>query len=277
MPAPARAVGVSFSARRRRRRWWPRRWGCRCRTRHWRRRGNRSGWTWPGARPGRWWNCRQRGSRRGRISPRVAAQRDGGPRGVRRLDEPAAARACDCAARACAADRRGLDRHNRTVPRLVDALPNGPVGHPTVRVFLAGGVPEVMLHLRELGLLDEKCLTVTRRDAGPFLDWWETSERAAAVARAAACTGRHRPGRCDHESRAGAGARPDHDRDVSARQSRPGGLGHQEHGDRCRAWWTPTASTARPGPARVFTTEKAAIAAIKGQGATKVRPGDCSC
>src|SRR5438105_10348119 len=31
---------------------------------------------------------------------------------------------------------------NLKVPRLVDALPNGPVGHPTVRVFLAGGVPE---------------------------------------------------------------------------------------------------------------------------------------
>ena len=26
--------------------------------------------------------------------------------------------------------------------------------HPTVRAFLAGGVPEVMLHLRALGLLD---------------------------------------------------------------------------------------------------------------------------
>src|SRR5262249_57063464 len=50
---------------------------------------------------------------------------------------------------------------NRRVPRLVDALPNGPVGHPTVRVFLAGGVPEVMLHLRRLGLLDESCLTLT--------------------------------------------------------------------------------------------------------------------
>src|SRR5205085_9169948 len=35
---------------------------------------------------------------------------------------------------------------NRKVPRLVDALPNGPEGHVTVRVFLAGGVPEVMLH-----------------------------------------------------------------------------------------------------------------------------------
>ena len=39
---------------------------------------------------------------------------------------------------------------NRAVPRLVSVLPNGPVHHPTVRVFLAGGVPEVMLHLRQL-------------------------------------------------------------------------------------------------------------------------------
>jgi putative YjhG/YagF family dehydratase len=63
---------------------------------------------------------------------------------------------------------------NRRTPRLVDALPNGPVGHPTVRVFLAGGVPEVMLHLRELGLLDEDCLTVTGQTLGKTLDWWQT-------------------------------------------------------------------------------------------------------
>ena len=53
---------------------------------------------------------------------------------------------------------------NRQVPRLVDALPNGPVGHPTVRVFLAGGVPEVMLHLRRLGLLDSNAPDRHRRD-----------------------------------------------------------------------------------------------------------------
>src|SRR5207302_426118 len=45
---------------------------------------------------------------------------------------------------------------NRRVPRLVDVLPNGPRNHPTVRVFLAGGVPEVMLHLRRQRLLDER-------------------------------------------------------------------------------------------------------------------------
>ncbi len=70
---------------------------------------------------------------------------------------------------------------NRTVPRLVDVLPNGPVGHPTVRVFLAGGVPEVLLHLRELGCLNEDVLTTTGEPLGSNLDWWASSERRARV------------------------------------------------------------------------------------------------
>jgi putative YjhG/YagF family dehydratase len=65
----------------------------------------------------------------------------------------------------------------REVPRLVDVLPNGPVGHPTVRVFLAGGVPEVMLHLRHLNLLDLDCRTVSCEPLSEILDWWEGSER----------------------------------------------------------------------------------------------------
>ena len=68
---------------------------------------------------------------------------------------------------------------NRRVPRLVSVLPNGPVHHPTVRVFLAGGVPEVMLHLRALGLLALDALTVTGRTLGSVLEGWETSERRA--------------------------------------------------------------------------------------------------
>ncbi|HXT13967.1 MAG TPA: YjhG/YagF family D-xylonate dehydratase [Candidatus Angelobacter sp.] len=68
---------------------------------------------------------------------------------------------------------------NRRVPRLVSVLPNGPVHHPTVRVFLAGGVPEVMLHLRRLGLLHTDVLTVTGKTLGENLDWWEKSERRA--------------------------------------------------------------------------------------------------
>ena len=68
---------------------------------------------------------------------------------------------------------------NRRVPRIVDVLPNGPVHHPTVRAFLAGGVPEVMLHLREFGLLDLSALTVTGRTLGENLAAWEKSERRA--------------------------------------------------------------------------------------------------
>ncbi len=66
---------------------------------------------------------------------------------------------------------------NRQVVRLVDVLPNGPVGHPTVRVFLAGGVPEVMLHLRALGLLDLSVLTATGDPLETVLAGWERSER----------------------------------------------------------------------------------------------------
>jgi len=66
---------------------------------------------------------------------------------------------------------------NRQVPRLVDALPNGPRGFATVQVFLAGGVPEAMLALRPTGLLDESVRTVTGETLGACLDWWKESER----------------------------------------------------------------------------------------------------
>ena len=66
---------------------------------------------------------------------------------------------------------------NRRVPRLVDVLPNGPKQHPTVRVFLAGGVPEVMLHLRDLGLLHTEVMTVSGQTLEQVLEWWRHSER----------------------------------------------------------------------------------------------------
>jgi putative YjhG/YagF family dehydratase len=68
-------------------------------------------------------------------------------------------------------------RVNRSVPRLVDVLPNGPKHFATVQVFLAGGTPEVMLHLRDLGLLRLDARTVTGRTLGENLEWWERSER----------------------------------------------------------------------------------------------------
>jgi putative YjhG/YagF family dehydratase len=72
-------------------------------------------------------------------------------------------------------------RVNHSVPRLVDALPNGPRNHPTVQVFLAGGVPEVMLHLRRAGLLNTSAMTVAGETLGTTLDWWEQSERRSRL------------------------------------------------------------------------------------------------
>ena len=72
-------------------------------------------------------------------------------------------------------------RINRQVPRLVDALPNGPKHHPTVQVFLAGGVPEVMLHLRRAGLLDTGVPTVSGLTLDAQLDAWESSSRRARL------------------------------------------------------------------------------------------------
>jgi putative YjhG/YagF family dehydratase len=66
---------------------------------------------------------------------------------------------------------------NRNIPRLVDALPNGPSNYATVQVFLAGGTPEVMLHLRRAGQLDTSVRTATGETLGANLDWWEQSER----------------------------------------------------------------------------------------------------
>ena len=70
---------------------------------------------------------------------------------------------------------------NRSVPRLVDALPNGPTNFATVQVFLAGAVPEVMLHLRRARLLDTSVRTVTGDTLDANLNWWEQSERRRSL------------------------------------------------------------------------------------------------
>ena len=76
------------------------------------------------------------------------------------------------------------NRVNRATPRLVDALPNGPRNHPTVQVFMAGGVPEVMLHLRRMGLLDTRRRSPSpARRSDTMLDWWEAASAGARRAR----------------------------------------------------------------------------------------------
>ena len=58
------------------------------------------------------------------------------------------------------------DEINRMVPRIVDVLPNGPNNYTTAQLFLAGGVPEIMVKLKEKNLLDLQVLTVTGQTIG---------------------------------------------------------------------------------------------------------------
>ena len=162
---------------------------------------------------------------------------------------------------------------NRRVPRLVDVLPNGPVGHPTVRVFLAGGVPEVMLHLRRLGLLDERCLTVAGQPLGALLDWWEGSDRRRAMReRLRAADGIDADDVIMDPERARA-------RGLTSTVTFPRGNLAPEGSVIKSTAIDPSVVDAdgvyrKTGPARVFTRERDAIAAIKSRGDDRLKPGD---
>lgn len=159
---------------------------------------------------------------------------------------------------------------NRKVPRLVDALPNGPRNHPTVQVFLAGGVPEVMLHLRDRGLLELDALTVTGEPLSKSLEWWENSERRAALRQLLASQEGVDPAGVIHsiESAGRAGL-------TSTVCFPTGNLA--PHGSVIKSTSIdPSVIDAdgvyrKTGPARVFISESAAIEAIKNGG---IQAGD---
>jgi putative YjhG/YagF family dehydratase len=162
---------------------------------------------------------------------------------------------------------------NRQVPRFVSVLPNGPVPHPTVRLFLAGGVPEVMLHLRRLGHLQLDALTAVGLPLGEVLDWWEKSERRKLVRD---CL------------RQRDGVDPD-EVIIPPAEARRRGLTSTvcfPTGNLCPEGSVIKATAIDPtvvdadgvyrktGPARVFTSEREAIAAIKGQHKQPLKLGD---
>jgi putative YjhG/YagF family dehydratase len=164
-------------------------------------------------------------------------------------------------------------RVNRATPRLVDALPNGPRNHPTVQVFMAGGVPEVMLHLRRMGLLNDQVVTVAGEPLSAVLDWWETSDRRKAA--------RERLRDAD-------GVDPD-DVIMSADKARRRGVTSTlvfatgnvaPEGSVIKATAIDPVVIDRDGvyrhrgPARVFTSEAEAITAVKGMTDTPVREND---
>ena len=164
-------------------------------------------------------------------------------------------------------------RVNRTIPRIVDVLPNGPSNHPTVRVFLAGGVPEVMLHLRKMGVLNEDCLTVSMKPLGEMLDWWEKSERRRIL----------RGKLFDLD-----GIDPDEvimsperakEKGLTSTTAFPmGNLAPQGSVVKSTAIDPGVVDSdgvyRKIGPAKVFTSEIDAITAIKGKGPNPIKPGN---
>jgi putative YjhG/YagF family dehydratase len=162
---------------------------------------------------------------------------------------------------------------NRAVPRLVDVLPNGPVNHPTLGAYLAGAVPEVMLHLREMDLLKLDVLTVTGLTLGEVLQWWEKSLRRRTL----------RQRLVDSD-----GVDPD---DVIMSPVRAKELGVTSTTCFPRGNLAPEGSVIKStaidrkvlgadgvyrktGPARVFVRETDAIAAVKGTTDRPIQPGD---
>jgi putative YjhG/YagF family dehydratase len=161
-------------------------------------------------------------------------------------------------------------RINRTVPRLVDVLPNGPTHYATVQVFLAGGVPEVMLHLREAGLLKLNARTVTGATLGENLEWWEKSERRRRLREKL-----HTLDRIDPENVIMSPTRARERGLTSTITFLRGNLAPEGALVKSTAI-SPQLVGAdgvyrHEGPARVFTSEAHAIAAVK---ASRVKPGD---
>ncbi|HLV35931.1 MAG TPA: YjhG/YagF family D-xylonate dehydratase [Spirillospora sp.] len=164
-------------------------------------------------------------------------------------------------------------RINRSTPRLVDALPNGPRNHPTVQVFMAGGVPEVMLHLRDMGLLNTDVLTVTGDKLDTVLDWWADSERRQQARQRLASVDQVDPQNvimdADTARKNGlsstvifpTGNITPQGSVIKATSIDPSVVG-------------PDNVYRHRGPARVFTSERAAIEAIKGRSPNPVKSGD---
>ncbi len=162
---------------------------------------------------------------------------------------------------------------NRRISRFVDVLPNGPNNYPTVSLYLAGGVPEIMLHLRKMGVVNCDCITVIGKNWHEILDAWQTSPRREALRQLL---------------RDRDGIDPD---DVILPPARAAARGMTSTvvfplGNLCPEGSVIKATAMDPsvidadgvfrhqGPAKVFTSEKEAIAAIKGQTDRSLQPGD---
>ena len=240
-----------------------------------------------------WLDMARRSARALRRSPRAgctiarhphrrrAPQRHDGARGVRRLDQPAAAPPGDRPRRRPAPPDRATTGSPSTgsVPRLVDVLPNGPRNHPD-RARLPGRrrARGDAAPARAWACSTRRCLTVTGEPLGRALDWWEALRAAHA--------------RCARGCRRADGVDPDdvimdperaRERgltstvDLPARQPGPGGLGDQEHRHRsARGRRRRRLPQDRPG-ARLHQRDAPPSPPSRARGPSASSPATCSC
>jgi dihydroxyacid dehydratase/phosphogluconate dehydratase len=130
-----------------------------------------------------------------------------------------------------------------------------------------------MLHLRDMGLLNLDALTVTGEKLSTALDWWEHSERRQRVRQLLASGDQVNPDLVimDAEAARRAGL-------TSTTVFPVGNLAPQGAVIKATAI-DPSVVDAdqvyrQRGPARVFTSEREAVRAIKGQTERPVQPGD---
>ena len=165
------------------------------------------------------------------------------------------------------------DKINRLVPRLVDVLPNGPKGYSTSQFFLAGGVPELMLKLRELDLLELNAVTCTGKSLGENLDAWQRSERRIRFHQILIEQDNIDPKEIIHSKEDAT------NKGMTSTLCFPiGNLAPDGSVIKSTAIDSSVIDKdgiyRMTGPALVFTTERDAVRAVKGLGKKKIKPGD---
>ena len=165
------------------------------------------------------------------------------------------------------------DEINRLVPRLVDVLPNGPNGYSTAQFFLAGGVPELMSKLKDLNLLELDTLTCTGNTLGKNLEAWEKSHRRKRFRQMLWELDQVHPDDVIHSQEKAAS------KGMTSTLCFPtGNLAPEGSVIKSTAidpsMLDQNGIYRQTGPAKVFTTEREAMRAVKGLGSKQVDPGD---
>ena len=165
------------------------------------------------------------------------------------------------------------DEINRLVPRLVDVLPNGPNGYSTAQFFLAGGVPELMSKLKDLNLLELDTLTCTGNSLGENLEAWEKSHRRKRFRQMLWELDQVHPDDVIHTQEKAAS------KGMTSTLCFPtGNLAPEGSVIKSTAidpsMLDQNGIYRQTGSAKVFTTEREAMRAVKGLGSKQVEPGD---